>query len=108
MRAEDQRRGRAVSGQRVHEFAGDSPRVDQVAHADFFGQREALQPFEQPAAQTADDAQLRKVNVRIDEAGQQHTAAKIAYRRPPDAPRARPRNRRTRDDAAGDKQRRHP
>ena len=80
MRAEDQRRGRAVTRQRVHKFAGDSARVVRLPHADFLGQREAVQPVEQPAAQPADDAQLRKMNVRIDEAGQHDTAAQIVYR----------------------------
>ena len=38
-----------------------------------------IQPIQQAAAQPADDAQLRKMHVRIDQSGQQEAAAQIAH-----------------------------
>ena len=80
MRAEDQRRGGSVTRQRVHKLAGDGAGVVRFPHADFLGQRVAVQPVEQPAAESADDAQLGEMNVRIDEPGQHDTAAQVVYR----------------------------
>ena len=43
-------------------------RVGDIRHARFFGQRHVLEPVEQRPAQRADDPQLGKVDVRVDEA----------------------------------------
>ena len=69
-----------MTRQRVHKFARDGARVVRLPHADFLGQRVAVQPVEQPAAQSADDAQLGKMHVRIDEPGQHDAAAQVVYR----------------------------
>ena len=79
MRAEDQRRRGAVRGERFDKFGGDDARVVEIDEFLFLGQGEALQPLEQAIAETAEDADLRIVDVGIDETGQQDAAAQVAY-----------------------------
>jgi hypothetical protein len=57
------------------------PGIGNIGHASFFRQRTAIEPFQQLPPECAHNADLRKVNVRIDEAGKQKAAAQIGHRR---------------------------
>ena len=80
MRTENQRRRGAVRGERGDKLSRDGRRISRVGQARFLGQRQLFQPVEQPVSQAAEDADLRKVHVRVDESGQDVTAAQIADR----------------------------
>jgi hypothetical protein len=80
MRTEDERRRGSVRRQRLDEPARGVLRIAGVGHPRLLGQRHFGQPVEQRAAEAADDTELRKMNMRVDEARKDETAAPIRRR----------------------------
>ena len=67
--AEDQRGRRAMRGQTVDKFGGHGARVSFVRQTRFFGQGTLVQPVEQSKTQASENAYLRKMSMRIYQAG---------------------------------------
>jgi hypothetical protein len=80
MRTKNQGGRGAVGRERRDKFARDGRCVNRVGQPRFFRQCALFQPIEQAVSQTADDADLGEVHVRVDESRQDVTAAQIANR----------------------------
>jgi len=79
--SENQSRRGPVRRQRVNESAGDLARVGFIRHAGLLRKRALFQPIQQAPSQAAEYSKLRKVDVRIDQAGQQKAAPQIGSHR---------------------------
>lgn len=77
MGTEDQSRRRARRDEPGHELAGHLCGIRRVGQPRLLGQGRVLEPVEQGHAEGADGADLRVVDVRVDEPGQQDTTAKV-------------------------------
>ena len=77
VRAEYERRRRAVRGERAHEERGRLGCICAIGHPRLFRQRDRLEPVDQRSPHRTDDARLRKMHVRVDKPRQNEPAAPV-------------------------------
>ncbi len=73
-------RGRAAGQQCVEKVPGGGARVVAVPVFQFLGEDPVLQPIEQLIAEDAEDAELREVDVAVDEPGKDQTILQVRHR----------------------------
>src|ERR1051326_2394114 len=78
MRSEDQRCRRSVGREALQEFSAASARILGLGGTRFFRQCVAVQPIEQRVSEAAENADLRVMDMGIDETGEYVTAAQGA------------------------------
>jgi hypothetical protein len=77
MRAEHEGSCRAMRRERVDKQSRGFGGVSAICHPRLFRQRHRYEPVEQRSPHRADDAHLRKMDVRIDESGNDEPSAPI-------------------------------
>lgn len=80
MRAEDQRGGGSIATQRPYELLRDGARISVIGHPCLFRQGVEAQPIEQRPTEAADNAGLREMSMRVNEAGKNQRATPIGDR----------------------------